>query len=139
MENRCARNSPTNRNHAVSVPELHENTPITLLFLSRGDYLNALERWLLKRFCDKHGLDFQEIDSTLTYYENKQHLCSLVMGPLFPDVNLRVWRSQMERYQREHILEYYVSATLDGETKSDEVGKPYYPRFSLAMYIQLNS
>jgi len=101
--------------------------------------LNALERWMLKRFCDKYELDYQEIDNTLTYYENKQHLVSLVMGPLSPNVDPRVWRAQMERYQKEHILEYYVSAAMDGETMSDEVGEPYYPRFSLARYIQLNS
>ena len=101
--------------------------------------MNALERWMLKRFCDEHELDYQEIDDTLTYYENKQHLCSLVMGPLFPDTDFHMWRSQMERYQKEHILEYYVSATMDGETKSDEVGKPYYPRFSLATYLQQSS
>ena len=90
---------------------------------------------MLKRFCKQHELDYQEIDNTLTYYEAKGHLMSIAVGPLSPEINMAEWESQMEQYQREHILEYYIGAALAGETRSTEVGKTYYPKFSLAAFI----
>jgi len=36
--------------------------------------LNALEKWRLRLYCKLHGIDYQEIDNSLTYHENKQHL-----------------------------------------------------------------
>ena len=98
--------------------------------------INALELWMLKRFCDQHELDYQEIDDTLTYYEVKEHLMSIAIGPLYPETNMAAWESQMEEFMKKHILEYYIVAALAGETRSTEVGKPYYPRFSLTNFIQ---
>jgi len=37
-------------------------------------FLNALEKWRLRIYCKLHDIDYQEIDNSLTYYENKQHL-----------------------------------------------------------------
>jgi len=36
--------------------------------------LNALEKWRLVQFCKQHGLDIMEIDDTVSYDANKQHL-----------------------------------------------------------------
>ena len=105
-----------------------------------------LELWLLKRFCDKYGIDYQEIDGTLTYWENKRHLESLVIpsyGSLAADRSgwdgsLVAWESQMEWYLTHHFLEYYIACIDAGWTISEEMGEPlpHYPRFSLATYIQ---
>ena len=101
----------------------------------------ALELYHLKRFCDKYELDYQEIDDTLTYWENKDHLKSLVF--LNVEDQLKEWgpfleesRSQEEWYMKEHILSYYIICSRYGETKSEEVGPPMKPRFSLAAYIK---
>ena len=40
--------------------------------------LNSLERWRLKLFCKQHDLDVQEIDSSINYYENMEHLNKFV-------------------------------------------------------------
>ena len=105
-----------------------------------------LELWLLKRFCDKYEIDYQEIDDTLTYWENKEHLQSLVIpayGRLTADVtgwgrSLEAWESQMEWYLKTHFLEYYVACIDAGWTISEEMAEaiPHYPRFSLETYIQ---
>ena len=98
----------------------------------------ALQLWHLRRFCDKHNLDYQEIDDTLTYSENKDHLISLV--PNFdseaPFQRLPEWESAEEQYMKQHILSYYIMCIVDGETTSKEVGAPMEPRFSLAAYIK---
>jgi len=94
--------------------------------------LNNLQLWLLKHFCDAHGLDPQEIDNTLTYSENKKHLQSLVTDR---DMSAE-WASEQERYNKEHALSDYVMAILDGTNTSKETGPPLQPRFSLAAYIE---
>ena len=119
-----------------------------------------LELWLLKRFCDRYGLDYQEIDNTLTYYENKEHLQKLrleahlppkgAFGPLGLDLSgvstwelaEDKWEAQMEWYLEHHLLEEYIAYRDAGWTVSEEVGEPYYPRyprFSLATHIQQSS
>ena len=105
-----------------------------------------LSLWLLKRFCDKYEIDYQEIDNTLTYWENKEHLQSLVIpsyGSMIADTggwenSLAKWESQMEWYLKTHFLEYYITCIEAGWTISEEIGKPpsHYPRFSLVTYIQ---
>lgn len=40
--------------------------------------MNTLEKRLLQRFCEEHGLDYQLIDDTLTYDENKKQLMAMV-------------------------------------------------------------
>ena len=39
-------------------------------FLSGGAEMNNLEKAHLKRICDKYGVDYYEIDSSLTYWES---------------------------------------------------------------------
>ena len=116
-----------------------------------------LELWLLKRFCDRYGIDYQEIDDTLTYWENKEHLQKLrleahlppkgAFGPLGLDLSgvstweqaEDKWEAQMEWYLEHHLLEEYIAYRDAGWTVSEEVGEPYYPRpprFSLATHIQ---
>jgi hypothetical protein len=43
----------------------------------------------LSRLCEKFELDPFEIDHSLTYYENKKHLLSLVSGSLFESASKR--------------------------------------------------
>jgi len=101
--------------------------------------MNPLILWRLKKFCDEHELDYQEIDDTLNYWENLEHLKSLV-----PDTELDMedrWRAEIERYmdyRTEHFLQYYIDAARRGETKSKDVGPPIKSAggFSLAAYIQ---
>lgn len=94
----------------------------------------ALELWHLKRICDKNGLDYQEIDNTLTYSENLQHLRSLFETKI--EERMKEWRSEEERYMKEHALSYYIMCARNDETTSEETGPPLEPRFSLAAYIQ---
>ena len=113
-----------------------------------------LELWLLKQFCDRYGLDYQEIDQTLTYWENKEHLQKLHIprkeyGPLAADqgglsgwrYKENAWESQREWYLETHFLTYYVSCIAVGWTISEEVGAPipHYPRFSLETFVQQTS
>ena len=115
--------------------------------------MRPLELWLLKKFCDKYEIDYQEIDDTLTYWENKEHLQSLIwgpipsFGPLIADQwavkrafeeRLRAWEAQQEWFLKTHFLWYYISCIDAGWTISEEMGEvpPHYPRFSLETYIQ---
>jgi len=111
---------------------------------------------LLKKFCDKYELDYQEIDDTLDYYENMAHLKSLVIqnyrrtydtlhadrsGLTEWEQRLADWKAQMEQYLDEHFLEYYISCIEAGWTKSDEVGEEYVREpppapFSLLEYLK---
>ena len=111
-----------------------------------------LELWLLKRFCDKYEIDYQEIDNTLTYWENKEHLKSIALGPIPTygpiradlgglddwENRLAAWESQMEWHLKNHFLEYYIACIEARWTISEEMGEtpPHYPRFSLETYIQ---
>jgi len=36
----------------------------------------------------------------------------------------------------EHFLSFYLGCIEAGETKSKEVGEPYFPRFSLADFVK---
>jgi len=62
----------------------------------------------LKRLCEKHGLDPQLIDDTLTYEENKKYLLSLVMKDP-EDLDEDEAKSYIEWYMKEHFLSYYIS------------------------------
>ena len=72
--------------------------------------LNPLQWRHLKQLCDKHGIDYQEIDSSLSYDENKQHLFDLA-GVRSSDP-----RSQLAEYYNKNILKDYIMATIAGET-----------------------
>lgn len=62
---------------------------------------------VLVKLCRKHGLDLQLIDATLTYYENKKYLLSLI--PREDKDLLENGKSQIEWYKKEHFLTYYLS------------------------------
>lgn len=112
--------------------------------------MNALVLYHLRKFCDKYGIDYQEIDDTLTYWENKEHLQSFAYerfnGTCMHVERDHTWRdreaekaakSQAEQYMKEHALSNYIMAAISGETVSEEVGDPPPPRrFSLAAYIK---
>lgn len=122
--------------------------------------MNALELWMLKRFCNQFRLDHQEIDEKLTYSEAKQHLISLVpnfygvdtlaeTGRWHPAVTkaakrerMHQWESEQERYLQEYyrknILHFYVTYIQEGATKPKETGTAsdiFKWRFSLKSWI----
>ena len=88
--------------------------------------LNPLELYQLKRYCRKYELDFQEVDSALTYAENKKHLRSLVrmLCNSLDTFELARMASLQEEYMENHALTYYASCLVGGETKSEIVGDP---------------
>ena len=77
-------------------------------------------------YCDRFGIDYQEIDDTLTYWENKKHLLSLAkMLRLTGDTfELARMESLQEQYMKEHPLHYFLCCQMAGTTKSSNVGKP---------------
>jgi hypothetical protein len=77
--------------------------------------LHALEIRHLLRCCEKYDLDSQEIDPSLTYWENKRHLVSLVYG----SSSDAEWDSRLEQFKDEHLLSDYIMATLEGETQPE--------------------
>lgn len=99
--------------------------------------MNALQLWHLRRFCEQRSLDYQLIDLTLTYSENKKYLASQDFNP---ENQLDEWKSQEEYHMKHHFLTYYINCAREGATKSEETGNPIQPnRFSLAEWIRQNS
>ena len=72
--------------------------------------MNPLEMAMLEKFCRTHNLDVQLIDHSLTYYENKKYLLSLI--PKTVEDLIRDGESQKEQYMQEHFLTYYISVHL---------------------------
>ena len=84
--------------------------------------MKPLERRHLVRLCKKHGIDTQEIDSSLTYWENKDHLMEIAR---ILNGSIRM-EEQEKRYMTEILemaeqekwymatfpLEYYRSLSL---------------------------
>jgi hypothetical protein len=95
-----------------------------------------LERRHLEKFCDKWGIDYQEIDSSLTYNEAKKHLQEIkrMLSRSLDVFELQRMEEQQTEYIEEHPLMYYRSHMVFGETKSSEVGEPDKTpqRFSLS-------
>ena len=111
----------------------HENVT---MFFGSVKKLNPLQLWHLHRFCKQHELDYQLIDLTLTYSENKKYLASLVTE-FNIESRVHEWESQKEYYMTHHFLTYYVNCVNEGATKSEETGKPIQPsRFSLSDWIK---
>ena len=101
--------------------------------------MNNLEFSTLKRYCDKYGLDYQEVDNKITYWENKKHLRELVkMLTRTLDVfELERMAELQKQYMKEHFISYYLACQMNGETKSTEVGQlPESPEFSLKAFIE---
>lgn len=99
-----------------------------------------MQLWHLHRFCDRHDLDYQLVDSTLTYDENKRYLVSQATDSRIED-RIQECKSQEEEYMKHHFLSHYVSCINQGETKSEQTGEIIpggirtHPRFSLAEWI----
>jgi len=129
------------RELGLECPYFPKSEDITKFFGSVKK-INPLQLWHLHRFCDKHGLDFQLIDSTLTYDENKQYLASQAMDSHIED-QIQECKSQEDDFMSHHFLSYYVNCVNDGTTKSEETGEPVltggirtHARFSLAEWIR---
>lgn len=93
----------------------------------------------LRKFCQKHELDEHFIDSTLTFYENKKYLKSLV--PNFdPETHLDEWGSKEEEYMTNHFLWFYISCIRDGTNRSAQDGEPVEstPQFSLRAFVAMH-
>jgi len=98
--------------------------------------LNNLELATLKRYCDKYGLDYQEIDSTLTFAENKKHLLFLALNIAYNVFELERYAELQREYMENHFLEYYLLCQMDGETISKETSSPpVETHFSLQEWI----
>jgi hypothetical protein len=104
--------------------------------------LNNLELRHLKRLCDKYGIDYQEIDDTLTYYENRTHIRSIIkmLSQSLDVFELERMAELQEQYMKEHFIDYYITCQIAGETKSDETGEvPEIPEtqpFSLKDFVE---
>jgi hypothetical protein len=97
--------------------------------------LRGLEVWLLKRFCDKHDIDYAEIDDSLEYWEAKEELQKR-FNAYSPEERMKAWESRLEQYTTENFLSDYIMAALSGETVSHKIGAPKTEKleFSLAEY-----
>ena len=74
----------------------------------------------LKKFCQKHELDTQLIDSKISYTENRQYLETLVIktfksfsdldhhGDRMLESRLHEWNAAEEEYLANHFLWYYL-------------------------------
>lgn len=85
--------------------------------------LNGLELYLLKKYCCKYGLDYQEVDSSITYWENIQHLKSLVKMLCNSLDTFEIARMEelQEEYVLKHPLEYFMSYRDPRKTKVQPV------------------
>lgn len=97
--------------------------------------MNSLELWRLKRHCDKYGIDYYEIDNTLTYAENKKHLLFLARNIAYDVFELERYVELQHEFMENHFLEYYLLCQMDGETISKEVAPSTEPHFSLQKWI----
>jgi len=84
--------------------------------------LTKLQLWQLKQFCKKYSLDYQEIDNTLTFSENKKHLGSLVPKRL-EDRSAEA-KAQEAEYMTEHFLSHYIICCIEKKNISKNVGEP---------------
>ena len=95
--------------------------------------MKGLEKYLLKKYCRKYGLDYQEVDSTLTYWESMQHLRSLVKmlcGSLDTFEMARLDDLQ-EEYVLNHPLEHFMSYRDPRKTKAKVCADSMPAEFSL--------
>lgn len=85
-----------------------------------------VERRHLERFCDKSGIDYQEIDNSLTYDEAKKHLREIkkMLSRSLDSFELARMEEQQRQYIEQSPLVYYRSHMVFGETTSDETGEP---------------
>lgn len=90
----------------------------------RGVTLKPLQLWYLRNFCDQHNIDYQEIDDSLTYSENMEHLNELAGFEL--DGQMEQWQSQEE---------FYDSVSLEEQGGLPQVDQiPIVPFYSLVYF-----
>jgi hypothetical protein len=92
--------------------------------------MNYLQIKHLLKLCKKHKVDPYEIDSTLSYAENKKHMRSLIINP---ERDMDKWDSAEEQYLKDHPLWNYIMNTL--KTRHRKV-PPEPEGFSLRAYAQ---
>jgi hypothetical protein len=87
--------------------------------------MNTLQLRHLKRLCDKFGVDYAEIDNTLTYWENKKHLLSLIhmLSQTLDVFEMERMAELQKEYMKDHFLCYYITCQMAGETRSKDVGE----------------
>jgi hypothetical protein len=91
--------------------------------------LNALQKRRLLEYCKKHGIDFMEIDSSLSYAEALSHLKALTPSTI--DEISETWAKSLEDYEENVSL-------------SDLYGVPYEahdaakPVITLKVYVKIN-
>jgi hypothetical protein len=68
--------------------------------------MNRLEFNHLLKLCEKHGIDSYEIDSSISYAENKKHIQALITAP---ELDMKKWGSVEEQYIHEHPLWDYIT------------------------------
>jgi len=89
--------------------------------------MNPLEIYNLHRFCRKYGIDTQEIDYSLTYDENMDHLKSLIMLG-------ESWEKYSAR-QIDEMEKFYEEAQI--EWREDELLKQYEESDSPLLYFRV--
>jgi len=87
--------------------------------------LNPLEIFNLHKFCRKHGIDTQEIDYSLTYDENMDHLRSFVVE-FWDELSIRQAESMEEWFYEQQI-----------EWREDEILKSYEESDSPLLYFRV--
>jgi predicted RNase H-like nuclease (RuvC/YqgF family) len=83
--------------------------------------MTSLELRHLERFCQKYDIDTQEIDNSLTYYENLQHLKELakMLNPSCELAEIEQLTAQHEEFMSEHALTNYASYVFGDKTTAE--------------------
>ena len=95
--------------------------------------MTALEQYNLRKFCRKNEIDPAEIDSRISYYENREYLEKLVALPVKMDKLIETEEDKFQAWVHDNPLKNYAASQMYGETTSRETGKPDTtpPKFSL--------
>ena len=108
--------------------------------INRRKVLHDLQYYQLLRYCQKWGLDPAEIDQSINYAENKEHLKEIVkmLQQSLDMFEIERMGEEAEHYYKEHPLEVYMASEMYGDTKSAEVGEPDKSpsTFSLKAYVK---
>ena len=104
--------------------------------------MNNLELRHLIRYCKKYEMDLQEIDNSLTYHENKEHLRELMqmIARTLDVFEMERMAEMQNQYMKEHFISFYLACQMAGETKSTKTGQvPSDHKFSLKLFTEQQS
>ena len=104
--------------------------------------MNYLELATLIRYCKKYDIDFQEIDDSLNFRENKEHLRELMqmIARTLDVFEIERMAEMQNQYMKEHFISYYLACQMAGETKSTKIGQPSSDhKFSLKLFTEQQS